>query len=149
VAVPLGEPVALAASVAEAVAVRVIVGVRVGVAGTVFVGVLVDVLVGVLVSVDVGDSVGVTVGVCVGVGVAGGSTAGQNPPRSVYATRAKVPASGWPIVPPNWYAPPVLNVAPPPSMVLRVRSYPPPLCARLSDARASTRIATAAITRGH
>ena len=60
--------------------------------------------------------------VAVGVAVTAESTCGQNPPRTVKAPALEVPASGWPIVPPTRCVPPVLNVAPPPSMVLRVRS---------------------------
>jgi hypothetical protein len=39
------------------------------------------------------------------------------------------PASNYPIVPPSEYVPPVLNIAPPPSIEFHVRSYVPPDCA--------------------
>src|SRR6185503_20144149 len=51
------------------------------------------------------------------------------------------PASGCPMVPPREYVPPVLNVAPPPSMVLDVIVYAPPDCAAAGAAKARAQAA--------
>jgi hypothetical protein len=103
------------------VAVAVAVDVRVGVASG-LVGVAVGVSVGMSVGVRVGVGVAMVVPVAVGVGLGGCRTAPQKPPITAYVPPLMLPASGWPAVPPRLWAPPVLNVAPPPSMVLRLRS---------------------------
>src|SRR4051794_21887356 len=76
-------------------------------------------------------------GVDVGVGVAVGSPAPQKPPARLNAPPACAPASAWPTVPPRLYAPPVLNVPPPPSNVFHERSKPPATCAMAGRATAA------------
>jgi hypothetical protein len=49
------------------------------------------------------------------------------PPVSPYTPPLSCPASGWPIVPPRVYKPPVLDVPPPPSTVLDKRESALPL----------------------
>jgi hypothetical protein len=88
------------------------------------------VVVGTAVVVGVGDVGAVAVAVDgivpvrVGVGVAAGTPPmpPQNPPLSTNVPPIKVLASGWPTVPPTLKLPPLLDVAPPPSMVLRITS---------------------------
>jgi hypothetical protein len=100
------------------------VGVRVAapVGVTVEVEVAVEVGSGVPVSVSVGVWVGVSVGVLEGGGVSNERTPGQKPPATTMLPAVSVPASGWPAVPPTRMLPLALNVAPPPSMVLRLTS---------------------------
>ena len=139
--------------VAEGVAVSVPNSVPVGVSGTVGVAVRVvggtpPVCVGVALADDVAageaGAVGVDVlrgvSVCVAVGVAGAadSATDQKPPLMTKVPPLSVPASGWPMVPLNSYAPPVAFVPPPPSMVFQCKSYPPPVCARAGTPKTST-----------
>jgi hypothetical protein len=96
---------------------------------TVGLGVLVGMLVGVEVGVLVGMLVGVAVGgvpVTVGVGLVWLASTPQKPPYTANWPPESDPASGWPIVAPSEYAPPVLNVPPPPSIVYHDRSKLPP-----------------------
>ncbi len=68
------------------------------------------------------------VGVLVRVGVSEGTlrVVFQKPPCTIKLPPECDPASGWPIVPPTVYTPPVLNVPPPPSTVDHERSKVPP-----------------------
>src|SRR5579862_5325759 len=100
------------------------VGVRVSVG--VFTGLLVRMMVGISVGVFVGVWVGAFVGVdvLVGVGVVAGAgrRALQKPPATEYSEPVRGPAAACPAVPPRLKLPPVLKVAPPPAMTLRLRS---------------------------
>jgi hypothetical protein len=134
------EPVVLGVGVADAGAVAVTVALRlaVGVAGggpvrvTLAVAVRVAVPLAVLVATPVAVAVaarvpvrvGVPLAVALGVGDGTASASGQKPPESTKLPPLTVPASGWPIVPPRRKAPPVLKVAPPPSIVLREIANP-------------------------
>jgi len=79
-----------------------------------------------LVAVAVSLALGVAVGD--GVALGGATTPAQKPPFHVIPAPAARPASACPTVPPRIYPPPVLKVAPP-SMVLHVSVYGPPLWA--------------------
>jgi hypothetical protein len=124
-------------AVGVSVRVEVLVAVLVAVGVAVKVGVLGAVLV--LVTVGVSVALAVLVGVLVGVAVS--ASMAQKPLRSVYTSPLMVPASGWPIVPPSVYTPPVLDVAPlapPPSIVFHDRSNPSPAWAYTSPPRTAS-----------
>src|SRR5262245_15418363 len=74
---------------------------------------------------------------------------GQNPPATAYGPPVRgADASGWPMVAPRPYVPPVPDVIPPPSTVCQEISYGPLVCAAPGMGARSTAAASRARMAG-